>query len=1607
MKFKHHNRRGVTLLFVISIIVLFLLMGTAFVIVSNDFLKTTRRHRKLRVQVDHGKVLLERALFDLIRGPDLDNTISPLRGHSLLADMYGYGLTAQVNTATTDGSGHFITLTLGTYESILDPTTAVGVPEQVIVGPGAVAAIPGSMEGLLLTITSGEYKGLTTRIVSDQLVTGNRQLTVLPVWSDAGMTPTNGNQLVGQEVVVNLRPFSGTGMGYFNTGAAANAPVLTSGAMYLSPHSLAGNPVPNSALNPNLVGRTRDEIINGQLTNRMSDAVPVYEGAMTVGELVGANYTAAPNSYAPAESYDAFDFQNMFLGGYDVQNDQVIPSFFRGTLPGGGGFAAFGGMPEVDNDQDGVADSYWMDIGMPIQKDASGRYFKPLVAYYVVDQDGKINVNAAGNLSQVNSNNNFLTDFPLYQAMGLNAQRGAGYGPAEISLEPVFAQQGEDAILLGDGNFDGRYGNDSLPGATTRDTWSEYKLYGYPSGNLTDPIPGTIGNHFISSAMDIHGRMQVGYIDEPGMYDLDYPAIPIGMPVAAIETSTLTTEVINSAYETNFAPQPFSFPGFNGTDFLYSVDELEAILRPFDADANALSPRLVSLLDTARANGGAWDHRANIADRMSITTDSYEVPTTMNNLVALLYNKLIAGGVTPAAAPAAIRSMLAPEVMRGLPMDVNRVFGDGIDNDGNNVIDEMEESTGTESLTHPTGSVNFDHDNDSTDTADADAYLARANFARQLYVLTLLLTEREAPDVFDINQDGATDAADLIAYRRQIAQWAINVVDYRDPDSIMTAFEVDLNPWDGWGVDGDLATDEGASGGIPAADYWVAWGAERPELLMTETFAMHDRRTEDTDLDPTGDIATDEMDGVMDYDSRLAPNASAFIELYNPWVSNGSNQIFPGELYATSGAGISGVDLGRTAPGDAPVWRITVADADANMRDYDPDDSTNNPMGTPVDFLRIVYFTQPPASLQGNRVYFPNSNVDPEPVAPGRYAVVGSGGIQTGNDYTTYFGRRTTGTPLTELTQTRRLVLNPSLNQLTVYNDDDGMGGLVAASVNNVVCIPIDENNVPGTKRSLGFSDPVDGYAGLTNPTTGDPVNLVPIPDGFEFQDSVTLTAVVFDEPVDSQLQNTEWTNVLSTNGVWEDGASTTTSHRLVYLQRLANPNLAFNAVSNPYITVDSNSSDLFCFNGADDGTVEPNMSNTIMRFGTFERRSHDDPTSRQNQDTAIASKRFRMLFKTDWDGKNPQNDNDSPAEVGDFHRLNRKLANSLGVLNQAYRDAVVGGQPETPFAWLTWNNRPYISHLELANVPMYSNFWLTSRFDTSELNRDVYNPPMRGTGEAQYTGSERFSGHFSHLPNFYADNFDAAGMATLNGPELHRVMDYLEVPSRYVGTRQYVNPTTFSGALHGLSSGFAPPFDYISNYRYPGKLNLNTVTDPRVWNALMQEYSVNAMTGTTYAEWATSRKDDVVGSSLAIDPQNPFRAAHNYNYVPTAAMVRSPSECGLFRRTDGTNVPLFDFESDNAFDDTTRNAYFKYQSRQRLGNMATNRSSVFAIWVTVGFFEVDANGLPTATEIGADTGENRRHRAFCIFDRSIPVAFEPGQNHNVERAIRLYKYIE
>ena len=150
----------------------------------------------------------------------------------------------------------------------------------------------------------------------------------------------------------------------------------------------------------------------------------------------------------------------------------------------------------------------------------------------------------------------------------------------------------------------------------------------------------------------------------------------------------------------------------------------------------------------------------------------------------------------------------------------------------------------------------------------------------------------------------------------------------------------------------------------------------------------------------------------------------------------------------------------------------------------------------------------------------------------------------------------------------------------------------------------------------------------------------------------------------------------------------------------------------------------------------------------------------------------------------------------------------------------------------------------------------------------------------------------------------------------------------------------------------------------------------------------------------------------------NPFRDAAALN---PQGLNRNPIESTIMRSdtTGGTpsNRPLFSSNSTNASTSAVWSPHFRYQPLQRLSNLTTTRSNVYAIWITVGYFEVEhvgpgqpliyPDGYRLGQELGAERGEIRRHRGFYMVDRSIPVAFEPGENHNVDRAIMLRRFIE
>jgi hypothetical protein len=286
----------------------------------------------------------------------------------------------------------------------------------------------------------------------------------------------------------------------------------------------------------------------------------------------------------------------------------------------------------------------------------------------------------------------------------------------------------------------------------------------------------------------------------------------------------------------------------------------------------------------------------------------------------------------------------------------------------------------------------------------------------------------------------------------------------------------------------------------------------------------------------------------------------------------------------------------------------------------------------------------------------------------------------------------------------------------------------------------------------------------------------------------------------------------------------------------------------------------------------------------------------------------------------------------------------------------------------------------------------------------------------------------YGHLMNFYAG--DNSG----GGPALYRLFDYLRVPSPFVGTDTWLNPETFSQTAAADipgTEGLHPPFNKVSKYRDPGKININTIGDQRVWDAILNTHSgVQGLPN--FADIQASRNG--VGSPSVLFA-NPFRSSTGAQYqlpgansvpaTPTTLISPALTEVDVSLQRLNPNAspprPLLrsnvdsTADSTQAYRDTNRNPYFRYEELNRISNLVTTRSNVYAVWVTVGYFEVEPvavssvhpDGFALGQELGADTGEITRHRGFYIFDRTLPVGYLPGQNVNVEKAILLKRFIE
>ncbi len=1047
------------LLVVLGMLTFFSILAATYLVFSNQSRHASFVIASRNTRAPDVKGIIDEALMKLIVGTDDIN--DPFYGEDLLSDYYGRfdALELQARPVTDYNcnlGGGFVRFPVTVTPATTDFWNDIFTGRVITFLGGPLINRSFRVVRSLGTHNGNNGHSLVIELPGD--LTASRDVSQNPTEAEIRrLFFLNGNMgAAGYRLHMNGTPRNSVGIGFNGTSIALNNTPQLSPAF-----NLGFNDLPR-ALQPNHLGRVTRKLLvddNGIPTSQQGDFDESYDAAdfynwfLSYRDTSGVNVKITPSFHRPAViNYilNQTDFTSDFSDAAVRRNGMVSVAratfrplpLARTMLTSGlplnerftgsnanyalrapidlinvpnDGVARFRfdqvakaliGSPvnwnpwDVDNDKDGIPDSIWIDLNLPAIMSQEGKLLRPLVAAQIEDLSARLNVNAHSNLELVSTETSGgvvgRTTWADSRAQSNNATndkrlfRGIGYGPAEITIPPP--QGANAAVLTGLANLKtDRY----QPGSRA---------------NLTDPHPGRQGQDELD--VIVNGfRPSRHSIDSGYGYSIDpYGRAAVGLARGghlvfpnAGQNAASGNEAIDDPYEADPT-------GRLSGDRMFSFSDLEPLLRSHTFDVDLLPQGLYGRLQTLMETYPAYENAFTTA---SVSDDSLVIPSTGQNgtnpsvptlrrLVELFLDNHAA--LSRDEINDRINQLIAPELRLGRKIDVNRRFGNGIDDPdpntgvGNGVIDEPGElafengrafePNAASGATLPASITNLPAASRTPDYGYGSGVDGRQLMARHLYVLMMALTRNATfpsidpanpipnGDIDPLNPGGLT-FMDLYRARR-IAQWAVNVVDYRDPDSIMTRFVFDPNPFDGWTADGTN----------PAH---VVWGVEQPELMLSESLAFHDVRVRDT-LRDSSQNSKSSMPRDTDTDQVRVPQGSLFLELYCPRVAlerasaaesiadQRAKQGAPRELYAatdTNDPRTMALRLNATTPNGVPVWRIAIsaphtafmgisnagADSPAVMRQanpstvsFEPDNMNELVEGTQLVLDRFVWF---------------------------------------------------------------------------------------------------------------------------------------------------------------------------------------------------------------------------------------------------------------------------------------------------------------------------------------------------------------------------------------------------------------------------------------------------------------------------------------------------------------------------------------------------------------------------------------------------------------------------------------------------------------------------
>jgi hypothetical protein len=551
----------------------------------------------------------------------------------------------------------------------------------------------------------------------------------------------------------------------------------------------------------------------------------------------------------------------------------------------------------------GGNDSIWIDVGSPVYTALDGRKYKIMVAPLILDLDGRINVNVAGNV------------------MGVGGAHGSnqGWGPWEVNLSKALlgapSAPGNTSAITEAQQINKGYsagGALLLPGV--------YGISGIPGGSGTLPTVDLISPTY--SMLDFNAKSETGAGNAPISLSNSFASFPTF-------SSNYTSNVVNNEIGAGGSHPSFVNPFVTkGGNSKFTNNEMASLIRWSGQGSAPKATNLVNLLKNTLGAEYIYDN-STMAIRNRITTLSADIqkPTL------LPYSYTAVGGVLPYVSNFTYATYPLSDTStnpKSLPYplgtqlafpDVGTPISGGSKSDF--PFDVTNKINGVSAIVGYVKQINLNRTlaNYPQPNLDATTFKVESevdpaipgaiipSFGGRFNNYLVVPTVKTALDAaIKDRQDFATEIfnglklatgvqASDVETIRYLAQLAANMVDYIDGDDVMTQFI--------WGD--------------PALDQYV-FGVELPKVVINEVYSeIRNNPSEDDPKATPPKKPTEVMvAGVKTYPATADLQCNFWIELVNPLpadVSNANSALLEQDPYFVGGT-----------PVRAPVYKVEILD---------------------------------------------------------------------------------------------------------------------------------------------------------------------------------------------------------------------------------------------------------------------------------------------------------------------------------------------------------------------------------------------------------------------------------------------------------------------------------------------------------------------------------------------------------------------------------------------------------------------------------------------------------------------------------------------------------